>query len=118
MDCVYRNQRPDFRTGVSNAGCGNQTTACGSQTTGWCGQMTNPQGSRYLSGMTGYPLAMAYVPWQRLDEMYTPETALERGTLYPELDKPFMGCTVMSGQNGVCRRAAGSTANERRCQNG
>ena len=62
--------------------------------------------------------AMAYVPWQRLDEMYTPETALERGTLYPELDKPFMGCTVMSGQNGVCRRAAGSTANERRCQNG
>ncbi len=69
-----------------------------------------------LSGR--FPPAMAYVPWQRLDEMYTPETALERGTLYPELDKPFMGCTVMSGQNGVCRRAAGSTANERRCQNG
>ena len=65
-----------------------------------------------------FPPAMAYVPWQRLDEMYTPETALERGTLYPELDKPFMGCTVMSGQNGVCRSAAGSTANERRCQNG
>ena len=65
-----------------------------------------------------FPPAMAYVPWQRLDEMYTPETALERGTLYPELDQPFMGCTVMSGQNGVCRRAAGSTANERRCQNG
>ena len=69
-----------------------------------------------LSGR--FPPAMAYVPWQRLDEMYTPETALERGTLYPELDKPFMGCTVMSGQNGVCRRAAGSTSNERRCQNG
>ena len=69
-----------------------------------------------LSGR--FPPAMAYVPWQRLDEMYTPETALERGTLYPELDKPFMGCTVMSGQNGICRRAAGSTANERRCQNG
>ena len=69
-----------------------------------------------LSGR--FPPAMAYVPWQRLDEMYTPETALERGTLYPELEKPFMGCTVMSGQNGVCRRAAGSTANERRCQNG
>ena len=69
-----------------------------------------------LSGR--FPPAMAYVPWQRLDEMYTPETALERGTLYPELDKPFMGCTVMSGQNGVCRRGAGSTANERRCQNG
>ena len=65
-----------------------------------------------------FPPAMAYVPWQRLDEMYTPETALERGTLYPELDKTFMGCTVMSGQNGVCSRAAGSTANERRCQNG
>lgn len=80
------------------------------------GQVPVPFDELRLSGR--FPPAMAYVPWQRLDEMYTPETALERGTLYPELDKPFMGCTVMSGQNGVCRRAAGSTANERRCQNG
>ena len=89
MDCVYRNQRPDFRTGVSNAGCGNQTTACGSQTTGWCGQMTNPQGSRYLSGMTGYPLAMAYVPWQQWKTPYDPAKGLRRGTIFEDLDLPF-----------------------------
>lgn len=89
MDCVYRNQRPDFRTGVSNAGCGNQTTACGSQTTGWCGQMTNPQGSRYLSGMTGYSLAMAYVPWQQWKTPYDPAKGLSRGTIFEELDLPF-----------------------------
>ena len=37
MDCVYRNQN-----------------------TGWCGQTTGPQGGCYPSGMTGYPLAMAF----------------------------------------------------------
>ena len=89
MDCVYRNQRPDFRTGVSNAGCGNQTTACGSQTAGWCGQMTNPQGSRYPSGMAGYPLAMAYVPWQQWKTPYDPAKGLSRGTIFEELDLPF-----------------------------
>lgn len=62
-----------------------------------------------------FPPAMAYVPWQRPGEMYTPETALKRGTLYPDLDKPFMGCTVMRGQNGACRT---EQASERRCPNG
>ena len=45
-----------------------------------------------------FPLAMAYVRRQRLDKMYPPETALERGTLFPELDKPFCGRTVMGGR--------------------
>ena len=49
-----------------------------------------------------FPVAMAYVPWQRLEKMYPPETALHRGTLFPELDKPFMGRTVMGGG---CRNA-------------
>ena len=40
-------------------------------------------------------LAMAYVPWQHLHTVYEPEYALERGTLFPELDKPFLagGCS-------------------------
>lgn len=45
-----------------------------------------------------FPVAMAYVRWQRLDEMYEPCTALERGTLFPELDKPFCGRTVTGGR--------------------
>lgn len=36
-------------------------------------------------------LAMAYVPFQELNEIYEPEAALNAGTLFPALDKPFMG---------------------------
>lgn len=36
-------------------------------------------------------LAMAYVPFQKLSEIYEPEAALNAGTLFPALDKPFLG---------------------------
>ena len=36
-------------------------------------------------------LAMAYVPWQRWGNTYEPSVALKRGTLYPDLDFPFIG---------------------------
>jgi len=37
------------------------------------------------------PLAMAYVPMQmRPGPVYEPEVALQQGTLYPELNKPFL----------------------------
>ncbi len=42
-----------------------------------------------------FPLAMAYVRIHKLDQMFPPELALKRGTLFPELDKPFCGITVM-----------------------
>lgn len=35
-------------------------------------------------------VAMAYVPWQQLDTIYTPENGYPRGTIFPELDKPLM----------------------------
>ncbi len=37
------------------------------------------------------PLAMAYVPMQKYRDSYTYEEALKAGTLFPELDKPFLG---------------------------
>ena len=37
------------------------------------------------------PLAMAYVPMQRWADVYSENDALCRGTLFPELDKPFHG---------------------------
>lgn len=37
------------------------------------------------------PLAMSYTPMQCFDESYNPNEALLRGTLFPELDKPFCG---------------------------
>ena len=66
MDCVYRNQN-----------------------IGWCGQTTGPQGGCYPSGMTGYPLAMAYIPWQQWKTLYDPAKGLSRGTIFEDLDLPF-----------------------------
>ena len=37
----------------------------------------------------GLPPAMAYVPMQKIGKRYSDETALLRGTLFPELDLPF-----------------------------
>lgn len=37
-----------------------------------------------------YALAMAYVPWQYFTTVYEPDKALEIGTIFPELDKPFL----------------------------
>ena len=36
-------------------------------------------------------LAMAYVPFQALGSTYDPEQALASGTLFPDLNKPFLG---------------------------
>lgn len=38
------------------------------------------------------PLTMAYVPFQSYGVMYEPDKALCRGTVFPDLDKPFLGC--------------------------
>ena len=36
-------------------------------------------------------LAMAYVPVQQFNTLFEIEEGFARGTIYPELDKPFMG---------------------------
>lgn len=42
----------------------------------------------------GVPLAMAYVRMQEFDNLYTPEEGFSAGTVFCELDKPFLrgGC--------------------------
>lgn len=39
----------------------------------------------------GLPLAIGYVPWQIWQDIYEPEKALDRGTIFQQLDKPFLG---------------------------
>lgn len=39
--------------------------------------------------ITNARLAHAYVPFQYLMCLYPPETALEQGTAFPELDRPY-----------------------------
>ena len=36
-------------------------------------------------------LAMAYVPFQQWEDPYEDDVALSRGTVFPCLDKPFIG---------------------------
>ena len=52
---------------------------------------------RPIPGNHNLALAMAYVPMQCLKNAYSLEKALFSGTLFPELDKPFLagkgGCS-------------------------
>ena len=45
------------------------------------------------------PLAMAYVPFQIWETPYDTETALSRGTIFPSLDKPFIGEEAVKNAN-------------------
>lgn len=57
------------------------------------------QSSRSSSICPGYskapvdtmPLAMAYVPWQKWQNIYEPCKGLNQGTIFQDLDKPFHG---------------------------
>lgn len=48
--------------------------------------------SMYSDSLGGMPLGMGYVPWQQWNKVYDINKALERGTIFPELDLPFYGC--------------------------
>ncbi|MBQ7288458.1 MAG: spore coat associated protein CotJA [Clostridia bacterium] len=50
-----------------------------------------PQNTTQADCINRLPLAMAYVPMQRFCDIYTPQEALDNGTLFAELNKPFMG---------------------------
>ena len=57
-----------------------------------CGPVGSPRPSSPVgSGIDalGLPLAIAYVPRQAWRELYEPEKALSRGTVFKELDKPY-----------------------------
>lgn len=56
---------------------------------------TNPSGDQALPADSIDPrllsLAMAFVPAQSFDTPYEPVLAFSRGTIFPALDKPFLG---------------------------
>lgn len=53
--------------------------------------------------MRGFPLAMAYVPFQEWEDIYDDETALARGTLFRALDLPWYRSACGRG-NEACGR--------------
>ena len=48
-------------------------------------------------GLKDHPLAMVYSPCQAWRAAYTPDVALERGTLFSELDLPFERASYRKG---------------------
>ena len=64
-----------------------------------CGSMQRNNGRVWSDeGMSPFPqnesVAMAYVPFQQMTEVYSCEKGLMQGTMFPCLDKPFlMGCS-------------------------
>lgn len=51
-------------------------------------------------GLADHPLAMVYAPCQGFHDLYDPDTALVRGTLFTELDLPLEA--VGGKSNPVC----------------
>lgn len=43
-----------------------------------------------VGGMEQYPIGMGYVPWQQWTQTYPMERGLNRGTIFPDLDLPFV----------------------------
>lgn len=58
---------------------------------------TPPPNDFDMRTLGSLPLAMAYVPMQQWNSTYSPSEALERGTLFPELDLPFEGYRTEGG---------------------
>lgn len=55
----------------------------------------NKTGCNYFS-RDDVPLAMAYVPIQKWRQLYEEDVAFSRGTIFRELDKPFIGEEAVS----------------------
>lgn len=52
--------------------------------------MEQPPVSGYPADFSNYPLGMAYVPVQRWGKIYDLDDGFSRGTIFPELDLPFL----------------------------
>ncbi len=48
-------------------------------------------------GLVGYPVAMVYAPIQEFENIYERDKALMSGTIFNDLDLPFMGISVTKG---------------------
>lgn len=74
-----------------NSSCCQSNTAGASYTNQVNSAASDCSCSSYSNDMFGFPLAMAYVPWQPWCNLYSTEQALYKGTLFQELDLDFMG---------------------------
>lgn len=106
----------DFDTGMSNdrmGGCFGRKMSCGCSESGTgrsdngCGCSNGnsdscyEQNGRTTWGLNNHPLASVYAPLQYFDNLFDKDTAMVKGTIFSELDLPFMGESIFKG--GSCR---------------
>lgn len=72
------------RTESSRPCAAEMSRPCAVQTSHSCGTAAG-------AAFSDFPIAMAYVPWQHFSTTYELDKALSVGTIFPELDKPFLG---------------------------
>lgn len=87
-----QSRRDDRRDGDTNSGCSRN------EYDEYCD--IDELGNRSQWGLRGYPLAIAYAPLQPWRGIMDPSSALERGTLFKDLDLPFHGSG--SSKGGCC----------------
>ncbi len=84
---------------TQGCGCSNNTTQscgpsgniCGCKKAGGCGCMKTDGcdiGTEHVDHMAP---GMCYVPWQKLEDIYSPEEGFARGTIFAQLDKSYIG---------------------------
>ncbi|MBQ6695771.1 MAG: spore coat associated protein CotJA [Lachnospiraceae bacterium] len=57
------------------------------------------QNYSYEKTIEHFPIAMSYVPWQHFTQIYENlEEGYCEGTIFPELNKPFMGRRCHNGK--------------------
>lgn len=97
--CDRENERDDsrFERGSQrySDSCGEHRDSCSS-----CEDRCDSHSGRKSWGLEDYPLASVFAPLQCWRNLYDAETGLSRGTIFKELDLPFL-CGERKGGN--CR---------------
>lgn len=87
--CGYRNNMPDNKMcGCYNNDGRSENEGCHDMNMNHktsCDKCSNKK----LVGSEDFPAGMTYVPWQCWGEIYPLNEGLQKGTIFPELDKPF-----------------------------
>ena len=64
------------------------------------------------------PIGMAYVPMQKFRTVFDTDVALTQGTIFPELDKPWLGGRAFSNMRGRMGNMRGSNDSSSGTPNG
>lgn len=94
MSCFGCSNNATQGCGCSNnttQSCGPSGNICGCKKAGGCGCMKTDGcdiGTEHVDHMAP---GMCYVPWQKWEDIYSPEEGFARGTIFAQLDKSYIG---------------------------